>query len=121
MTNEQVSGLEWVAFPESAGRVDLLLGHAVLLVAQWWEDPVADDVFEAMGIAIQMAAQYPASTPIWVPGLAEMSLDESIDAALIEVQEWDLGWAIDLPDLTRLRVLLSDLRRELNADPKRRG
>jgi hypothetical protein len=119
MVNEQSSGIEWAAFPSSAGRVDLLLGHAMVMDDRW--DGVSVLIGEAMGIALLMAAQYPARGPVWVPGLREMSLSECVDAALIEVQEWDLCWSVDLPDMTRLRVLLSDLRRELAADAKRRG
>ena len=44
-----------------------------------------------------------------------------IDHALREVQSWDLALAADLPDLARLRVVLSDARRALLADPAPRG
>jgi len=50
-----------------------------------------------------------------------MSLRNCIDQALREVQSWDLSLAADLPDLARLRVLLSDIRRDLDVVSAGRG
>jgi hypothetical protein len=112
MVGEQEVQMEWAAFPESVGRVDLLVGHAARLAARWPGNAAAT-VFQVMGIAMLMAAQHPINEPIWVPGLVEMTVEESVEAALGEVWEWDLGWAPELPDMARLRVLLSDVSREL--------
>ena len=68
-----------------------------------------------------MAATCPSSQPLEIPGLASMSLADCIDQALREVQSWDLTLAADLPDLARLRVLLSDVRRDLDVVSTRRG
>ena len=105
---------------ESIGKVDLLLGRATLLTADRW-DEVAGMVQEAMGIVLLMAAARPSSQLLEIPGLASMSLRDCIDQALREVQSWDLSLAADLPDLARLRVLLSDIRRDLDVVSTRRG
>jgi hypothetical protein len=120
MVGEQEVQMEWAAFPESVGRVDLLVGHAARLAARWPGNAAAT-VLRAMGIAMLMAAQHPINEPIWVPGLVEMTVEESVEAALCEVWEWDLGWAPELPDMARLRVLLSDVRRELATATPREG
>jgi hypothetical protein len=109
-----------VILKESIGRVDLLLGQATMLTAVGW-DEIAGIVQEAMGIVLLMAATRPASQPVDIPGLARMSLRDCIDQALREVQSWDLTLAVDLPDLARLRVLLSDVRRDLDVVSAGRG
>jgi len=109
-----------VILEESIGRIDLLLGQASMLTAVRW-DEVAGRVQEAMGIVLLMAATRPSSQPLEIPGLATMSLRECIDQALREVQSWDLALAADLPDLARLRVLLSDIRRDQDVVSTRRG
>jgi hypothetical protein len=109
-----------VTLNESVGRVDLLLGQATMLTAVRW-DEIAGMVQEAMGIVLMMAATRPSSEPLDVPGLATMSLRDCIDQGLREVQSWDLTLAADLPDLARLRVLLSDIGRDLNVVSTRRG
>ena len=109
-----------VIVKESIGRIDLLLGQATMLTAVRW-DEFAGMVQEAMGIVLLMAATRPSSQPLEIPGLATMSLRDCIDQALREVQSWDLTLAADLPDPARLRVLLSDIRRDLNVVSTRRG
>ena len=109
-----------VILKESIGRIDLLLGQATMLTAVRW-DEIAGMVQEAMGIVLLMAATRPSSQPLEIPGLASMSLRDCIDQALCEVQSWDLTLAADLPDLARLRVLLSDVRRDLDVVSTRRG
>jgi hypothetical protein len=109
-----------VILKESINRVDLLLGQATLLTAVRW-DEFAGMVQEAMGIVLVMAATRPSSQPLEFPGLATLSLRDCIDQALREVQSWDLTLAADLPDLARLRVLLSDVRRDLDVVSTRRG
>jgi len=69
---------------------------------------------EAIGIVLLMAAAHPSSRPTDVPGLASMSVTDCVDQALREVQSWDLALAAALPDLARLRVLLTDVRRDLD-------
>ena len=109
-----------VILEESINRIDLLLGQATMLTAVRW-DEIAGMVQEAMGIVLLMAATHPSSLPVEVPGLSTMSLRDCIDQALREVQSWDLTLAADLPDLARLRVLLSDLRRDLDVVSVGRG
>jgi hypothetical protein len=98
---------------ESIGRVDLLLGQATVLTADRW-DETASMVNEAMGIVLLMAAAHPWSRSVDIPGLSLMSALECVGQALREVQSWDLALAAALPDLARLRVLLSDARTNLN-------
>jgi hypothetical protein len=105
---------------ESIGRVDLLLGQATMLTADRW-DEVACTVDEAMGIVLLMAAAHPSSRPVDVPGLARMSALDCVAQALREVQSWDLALAAALPDLARLRVLLSDSRTDLNVTSATQG
>ena len=105
---------------ESIGTVDLLLGHATMLTADRFDD-VATRIQEAMGIALLMAATHPSGRPVEVPGLAGLDALGCIEQALREVQSWDLALAVDLPDMTRLRVLLSDVRREWVASLGPRG
>jgi hypothetical protein len=105
---------------ESIGKVDLLLGRATMLTADRW-DEVAGVIQQAMGIVLLMAAAHPSSRPVDVPGLASMSAMDCVDQALREVQSWDLALAAALPDLARLRVLLIDVRRDLNVTAARRG
>jgi hypothetical protein len=105
---------------ESIGKVDLLLGRATMLTADRW-DAVAGMVQEAMGIVLLMAAAHPSSRPVDVPGLASMSAMDCVDQVLREVQLWDLALAAALPDLARLRVLLTDVRTDLNVTSARRG
>ena len=103
---------------ESIATVDLLLGQATMLTADRFDD-VAAMIQEAMGIALLMAANHPAS-----PGTSTGRSDgwlAGIEQALREVQSWDLALAVDLPDMTRLRVLLSDVRREWVASLGPRG
>jgi hypothetical protein len=99
---------------ESIGRVDLLLGQAAMLTADRW-DEVASTVDDAMAIVLLMAAAHPWSRPVDIPGLSHMSALDCVGQALREVQSWDLALAAELPDLARLRVLLSDARTNLNA------
>jgi len=68
-----------------------------------------------------MAATHPSSQPVDVPELTRLTALESVENALREVQTWDLALAADLPDLARLRVLLADVRRELDSTLGRRG
>ena len=105
---------------ESIGKVDLLLGQATMLTADRWND-AAGMIQEAMGIVLLMAATYPSSRPVDVPGLASMSAMDCVDQALSEVQSCDLALAADLPNLARLRVLLTDARTDLNATSAREG
>ena len=109
-----------VILKESMNRVDLLLGQATMLTALHW-DEIAGMVQEAMGIVLLMAATGPSSQPLEIPGLATMSVRDCVDQALREVQAWDLALAADLPDLARLRVLLSDVRRDLGVVSAGRG
>ena len=109
-----------VILEESIKRIDLLLGQATMLTAVRW-DEIAGLIQEAMGIVLLMAATHPSGQPLEIPGLATMSLTECVDQALREVQSWDLTLAADLPDLARLRVLLSDIRRDLDVVSTRRG
>lgn len=101
---------------ESIGRVDLLLGQAAMLTADRW-DEVPSTVDDAMAIVLLMAAAHPWSRPVDIPGLSHMSALDCVGQALREVQSWDLALAAELPDLARLRVLLSDARTNLNATP----
>jgi hypothetical protein len=105
---------------ESIGEVDLLLGQATMLAADRW-DEVAGRIQEAMGIVLLMAAAHPSSRPVDVPGLATLSATDCVDQALREVQSWDLALAAAVPDLARLRVLLTDVRTDLNVTSARRG
>jgi len=105
---------------ESIGEVDLLLGQATMLAADRWDD-AAGMIQEAMGIVLLMAAAHPSSRPVDVPELASMSVTDCVDQALREVQSWDLALAAAVPDLARLRVLLTDVRTDLNATSARRG
>ena len=104
---------------ESIGKVDLLLGQATMVTADRW-DEVAGMIQESMGIVLLMAATRPSRQPVEFPGMASMSLRDCIDQVLREVQSWDLSLAADLPDLARLRVLLSDVRRDLDVVSTRR-
>jgi len=112
MFGEQETVLEWARFPASVGKVDLLLGQAAMEATRRPGGATAD-FFEAMGIALLMAAQYPTQESRMVPGLAQMKPGECVAAALVEMEDWDLGWALELPDMARLRVLLTDLHRDL--------
>jgi hypothetical protein len=105
---------------ESIGRVDLLVGQATMLTAGRW-DEMAGRIQEAMGIVLLMAATHPSSRPVDVPGLASMSSTDCVDQALREVQSWDLALAAALPDLARLRVLLTDVRTDPNVTAADRG
>ncbi len=98
---------------ESIGRVDLLLGQASMLTADRWDD-VGSMIQEAMGIVLLMAATHPSRRPVEARGLASMSVRDCVDEGLREVESWDLALADALPDLARLRVLLTDVRRDLN-------
>lgn len=109
-----------VILEESINRIDVLLGQATMLTAVRW-DEVAGMVQEAMGIVLLMAATRPSSQPLEIPRPATLSLRDCINQALREVQSWDLSLAADLPDLARLRVLLSDVRRDLDVVSTRRG
>ena len=105
---------------ESIAKVDMLLGQATMLTADRWDD-VAAMIHEAMGISLLMAATHPSRRPVSVPGLTRLTALECVGHALGEVQSWDLALAADLPDLARLRVLLADVRRELDTTVGRRG
>lgn len=105
---------------ESIATVDLLLGHATMLTADRFDD-VATMIQEAMGIALLMVATHPTNRLVDVPGLTRLDALACIEQALLEVQSWDLALAGDLPDMTRLRVLLSDVRREWVASLGPRG
>lgn len=105
---------------DSIAKVDILLGQATMLMADRWDD-VASMIHEAMGISLLMATTNPASRPAHFPGLARMSAVDCVGQALREVQSWDLALASDLPDTARLRVVLSDVRRGLDAPAGRRG
>ena len=105
---------------ESIGEVDLLLGQATMLAADRW-DEVAGMIQEAMGIVLLMAAAHPSGRPVELPGLGRMSAMDCVDQALREVQSWDLALAAALPDLARLRVLLSDARTNLNVNTATRS
>jgi len=99
---------------DSIAKVDLLLGQAIMLAPDDWDDVTAD-LHEAMGIALLMAAQHPTGEPVDRPDVSQRDVLGCVEQALREVQSWDLALAADLPDLARLRVLLTDVRRELVA------
>jgi len=99
---------------DSIAKVDLLLGQAIMLAPDDY-DLVSADLHEAMGIALLMAAQHPTGVPGGRPDVNQRSVLGCVEQALREVQSWDLALAADLPDLARLRVLLTDIRRELVA------
>jgi len=105
---------------ESIGKVDLLLGQATMLTADRWDD-AASMIQEAIGIVLLMAAAHPSRRPVDVPRLASMSATDCVDQALREVQSWDLALAAALPDLARLRVLLTNVRTDLNVTVARQG
>lgn len=105
---------------ESIAKVDLLLGQATMLTADRWDDLPAM-IHEAMGISLLMAVTQPSSRPVDIPGLARLTALECVESALREVHTWDLALAADLPDLARLRVLLADVRGELDSIVGRRG
>ncbi len=109
-----------VILEESINRIDLLLGQATMLTALS-RDELVGKIQEAMGIVLLMAATHPPSQLLEIPGLSTMSLRVCIEQALREVQSWDLSLAADLPDLARLRVLLSDIRRDLDVVSAGRG
>lgn len=94
----------------SIAKVDLLLGQAIMLAPDDYDDVTAD-LHEAMGIALLMAAQHATGEPVDLPRLNQPSVLGCVEQALREVQSWDLALAADLPDLARLRVLLTDVRR----------
>ena len=50
-----------------------------------------------------------------------MCSSDLVENALREIHAWDMALAADLPDLARLRVLLADVRRELDSTVGRRG
>ena len=97
---------------DSIAKVDLLLGKAIMLGPDDWSDTTAH-LHEAMGIALLMAAQHPTGEPVDPPEPDQLSVLGCVEEALREVQSWDLALAADLPDLARLRVLLTDARRDL--------
>ena len=99
---------------DSIAKVDLLLGQAIMLAPDDW-DNVTANLHEAMGIALLMAAQHPTGEPVDLPEPKQQNVLGCVEQALREVQSWDLALAADLPDLARLRVLLTDVRRELVA------
>ena len=99
---------------DSIAKVDLLLGKAIMLGTDDWDDATAH-LHEAMGIALLMAAQHSTGEPVDLPEPHQLSVLGCVEDALREVQSWDLALAADLPDLARLRVLLTDIRRDLLA------
>lgn len=105
---------------DSIATVDRLLGQATLLTADRWDDTAAM-IAEAMGIALLMSATHPTSRPAEVPGLAGLGVLDCVEESMREVGSWDLALAADLPDLARLRVLLSDVRGDLLLASGRRG
>lgn len=105
---------------ESIATVDLLLGRATMLIADQF-DNVAQAIQEALGISLLMAASHPAPGAVDVPGLDRLDALECVEHALREVHSWNLGLAVELPDLARLCVLLADVRRDLAGTTGRRG
>ena len=97
---------------DSIAKVDLLLGKAIMLGPDDWSDTTAT-LHEAMGIALLMAAQHPTGKPVDLSEPDQLRVLGCVEDALREVQSWDLALAADLPDLARLRVLLTDARRDL--------
>lgn len=102
------------AVPASLSRLDQLLTRAVILDANHW-DEAAHQLGEAQLIAWVLAAEHFALHSVEVPGLASLDLPGCVAAALSEVQGWDLLLAAGYPDVTKLRILLSDVHRALNA------
>jgi hypothetical protein len=126
MNDEMMFGSD-VKSPADVARssvtLDRLIGQALVRAADRW-DGVAVLIGEAMGIALLMSAQNPCNEPVDLPDLADLAdldLAECINRALREIQRWDLMLASDHPDMTRLRVVLADVRRDLVAESKRRG
>lgn len=99
---------------DSIAKVDLLLGQAIMLAPDDY-GLVTADLHEAMGIALLMAAQHPTGEPVELPDVNQRNVLGCVEQALREVHSWDLALAADLPDLARLRVLLTDVRRQLVA------
>ena len=99
---------------DSIAKVDLLLGQAIMLAPDDYDDMTAD-LHEAMGIALLMAAQHPTGEPVDLPDVNQLNVLGCVEQALREVQSWNLALAADLPDLARLRVLLTDVRRAMVA------
>ena len=60
-------------------RVNLLLGQAIMLATDDYDDVTAD-LHEAMGIALLMAAQHPTGEPVDLPRLNQPSVLGCVEA-----------------------------------------
>ena len=86
-------------------RLDVLLGEAVALTADRWDD-VSALVQEAMGIVLQLVAQHPAATAALPDPTIPTSAQECVAIALAEARGLDLELVATYPDLSRLRIVL---------------
>lgn len=97
---------EWAA---STARADLYCNHALTLTATWWDNPAADPILTAAGLLQAITAEHPNPTRVTIPELDQLTLGDSLEAALHEVQSWDLTILHHVPDAARLRATLTDL------------
>lgn len=92
------------------GLVEQLVSHAFVRVADQ-QTAAADLIQQAMGLAFELFCEHPDPTP--PVDLTGWTVPACIEAALAEVQSWDLTWVNTDPTMTPLKVLLADARRAL--------